>query len=499
MNFKPRTLVLKKGKVTDKFCFSLDTIKIPSLTEEPVKSMGKVFNCSQRDVASTGLAGKFKAWIYQHGILPHILWPLLVYEVPISTVEGFEIRISRFLHRWLGLPRSLSSIALYGQNNKLKLSISTLSEEFMVARSREVLQYQDSSDTKVARAGIEVRTGRKWRAAKALDDAESRLWQKVFVGTGAQGRAGLGSGRTPRYDKAQGKERRSLILEEVHAGVEEKRACQMVGMRQQGAWTRWEQAAERKVTWMEVWKVEPHRIEFLIQAVYDVLPSPSNLFTWGMVETPACPLCLRKGMLAHILSCCQKALGDGGYRWRHDQVLKAIADSICSGVSHSKSLCPVKTTAFMRAGVNATLAARNTSTGLFATAHDWELSVDLGKQLKFQEVAAITTLRPDIVLTSVASKQVILLELTVPWEDHMEEANERKRAKYSQLVEECRSKGWRTICQPIEVGCRGFVGQSFCRAYKRLGITGPSQQRAIKLLQRWHQGGCGSGGERRGM
>lgn len=252
---KSRSLVLKKGKVTDKFCFSLGTTKIPSLTEEPVKSLGKVFNCSLRDAASTqatnqdlgtwlatvdksGLPGKFKAWIYQHGILPQILWPLLVYEVPISTVEGFEMRFSRFLRRWLGLPRSLSSIALYGQNNKLKLPISSLSEEFIVTRFRKLLQYRESSDPKVAQAGIEVRTGRKWRAAEAVDIAESRLRQRVLVGTVAQGRAGLGSGRTPRYDKVQGKERRSLILEEVRAGVEEKRVIQMVGMRQQGAWTR---------------------------------------------------------------------------------------------------------------------------------------------------------------------------------------------------------------------------------------------------------------------
>lgn len=73
-----------------------------------------MFDCSLRDAVSirttnqelevwlgvvdkSGLPGKFKAWIYQHGILPRILWPLLVYGVPISTVEGFERRISRFL------------------------------------------------------------------------------------------------------------------------------------------------------------------------------------------------------------------------------------------------------------------------------------------------------------------------------------------------------------------------------------------------------------------
>jgi len=64
-----------------------------------------------------GLPGKFKASIYQHGILLRIFWPLFVYEVPISTVEGFERRISRFLWKWLAW--SVSSITLYGQSNKL--------------------------------------------------------------------------------------------------------------------------------------------------------------------------------------------------------------------------------------------------------------------------------------------------------------------------------------------------------------------------------------------
>jgi len=91
-------------------------------------------------VDKSGLPGKFNGWIYQHGILPRILWLLLVYKVSISTVGGFERRVSRFLQKWLGLPQSLSSIALYGQENKLKLPISSLDEELMVTHTREVLQ-----------------------------------------------------------------------------------------------------------------------------------------------------------------------------------------------------------------------------------------------------------------------------------------------------------------------------------------------------------------------
>ena len=54
---------------------------------------------------------------------------------------------------------------------------------------------------------------------------------------------------------------------------------------------------------------------------------------------------------------------------------------------------------------------------------------------------------------------MVLVELTVPWEDRIEDANEPKRAKYAELVSECRSKGWKARGEPVEVGCRGFAGQ----------------------------------------
>lgn len=354
-----------------------------------------------------------------------------------------------------------------------------MEEEFKVTRAREVLQYRDSSDPKVAKAGIEVRTGRKWKAEGAVRQAESRLDHNRLVGVVARGRTGLGSFSTPHIDTIKGKERRRLVQEEVRAVVEEERTCRTVGMRQQGAWIQWENAIERKVTWAELWKAEPQRIKFLIQAVYDVLPSPSNLHIWGKVESPACPLCSRRGTLEHILSCCPKALGEGRYRWRHDQVLKAIAEAIAVGVEWAKRSRPSKQAiTFIRAGEQPR-PAEKTSAGILATARDWQLLVDLEQQLKFPNHIVTTTLRPDIVLLSESTKQVVLLELTVPWEDRLEEAFERKLAKYEGLVSECRQAGWRARCLPIEVGSRGFAARSLCRAFSLLGIDGVRRRRAI--------------------
>ncbi len=44
-------------------------------------------------------------------------------------------------------------------------------------------------------------------------------------------------------------------------------------MKKHGAWMKWEQAMDRKVTWQDIWKWNPQRIKFLIQGVYDILPS----------------------------------------------------------------------------------------------------------------------------------------------------------------------------------------------------------------------------------
>ncbi|KAJ3614887.1 hypothetical protein NHX12_018456, partial [Muraenolepis orangiensis] len=49
---KSRSMVLRKGKVVDKFRFNIADTAIPSISEKPVKSLGKVFDCSLRDTTS---------------------------------------------------------------------------------------------------------------------------------------------------------------------------------------------------------------------------------------------------------------------------------------------------------------------------------------------------------------------------------------------------------------------------------------------------------------
>lgn len=182
-------------------------------------------------------------------------------------------------------------------------------------------------------------------------------------------------------------------------------------MCKQGAWTRWEHAEPYKFTWSELRRAEPFHITFPIQSVYDVFPSPANLHCWGMANTPTCQLCQKRGTLEHILSACPKALGEGRYRWRHDQVLRFLADTISTAIQESKNQhTPRQYIPFIRAGEKA--HQQSGSAGwLLANAWDLQLQVDLGRQQKFRDNIATTMLCPDMVLTSESTKQVVLQEL----------------------------------------------------------------------------------------
>ena len=49
---------------------------------------------------------------------------------------------------------------------------------------------------------------------------------------------------------------------------------------------------------------------------------------------------------------------------------------------------------------------------------------------------------PDVIIFLDHTKQVTMWEVTVPQGEHIEEAQERKLAKYQELVEQYISQGW---------------------------------------------------------
>ena len=99
-------------------------------------------------------------------------------------------------------------------------------------------------------------------------------------------------------------------------------------------------------------------------------------------------------------------------------------------------------------------------------ASTWKVSADLKTSLQFPVHIIQTEKRSGIVAWSDSKKSVLLIELTVPWEENREETYERNKSRYETLLADCMEKGWICHVIPIEVGCRGFLGHNHFVSFK---------------------------------
>lgn len=87
-----------------------------------------------------------------------------------------------------------------------------------------------------------------------------------------------------------------------------------------------------------------------------------------------------------------------------------------------------------------------------------------------------------MVLWSALEKHVLLVELTVPWEQGIQEVYERKKLQYTNLVAEFQEKGWGATTYPVEVGCRGFASLSTSRLLRDISFTAAKAKKVLKDL-----------------
>lgn len=124
--------------------FYIGETPIPLVSEQPVKSLGWWY-CTTKaikgltNIDKTPLPGKLKLWCLQFGLLPCLMWPLTVYEVPITKVEKLERTTNSYSKKWLGPQCFLSSIGFY-ERGALELPVSSLTEEFNCSKVRLDIQ-----------------------------------------------------------------------------------------------------------------------------------------------------------------------------------------------------------------------------------------------------------------------------------------------------------------------------------------------------------------------
>ena len=69
-----------------------------------------------------------------------------MYEVAVSRVEMIEKKCRAYTRKWLGLPRCLNNVALYGKGIPLELLITSIVEEYKAGKLRTVMMLRYSKD-----------------------------------------------------------------------------------------------------------------------------------------------------------------------------------------------------------------------------------------------------------------------------------------------------------------------------------------------------------------
>ena len=71
----------------------------------------------------------------------------------------------------------------------------------------------------------------------------------------------------------------------------------------------------------------------------------------------------------------------------------------------------------------------------------------------------------------------------MPHEDNIQDAHERKEARYEVLVKECEEAEWHVEYFPVEIGCRGFIAPSLRKWLNVARLSLKKGNAVMKVLQ----------------
>ena len=112
----------------------------------------------------------------------------------------------------------------------------------------------------------------------------------------------------------------------------------------------------------------------------------------------------------------------------------------------------------------------------------WKIGANLDTKLVFPVTE--TMKHPDLIVWSEEQRYIIILELTVPWEDNIKDAELQKEQRYEELIDACVDKSWTTEYNHLAVGCRGFVDKGVVRLLReRFRMTSNKLKLIVTDLQ----------------
>ena len=203
------------------------------------------------------------------------------------------------------------------------------------------------------------------------------------------------------------------------------------------------------ITWRSyLWDIPRGVLKFAINAGLNTLPSLDNLKRWGKRVCDRCPFCGNTQTLLHILSNCQVSLDQGRYTWRHNSVLSNIV-------------------ALIRPMLAPGVRLYSDLPGYLAPGGG-SIPPDI----------IVTNQKPDLFIINESTREIVIFELTCPWDGNVERSHTLKEEKYAHLVADL-SRSYVAYLFSVEVSVRGQVTKNNKKRLKAFTYRVCSEPRKV--------------------
>ena len=433
-----------------------------------------------------------KCWIYNFTIISKLSWWFTVGDLSVSIAKFLHAIVLPYLKRWCGLPKlgANDAVLFVGSNTHLGLSLRRI---YTVYKAMQVVRrgLLKKSKDPLARHVFEMERSRQesWsgpRFAPALEVTAVEAQATLVEIPGHH--HGLGfQDMSIRKDKPP----TSLqMYTNIDSLAQLDHASTLV---MQGNLKLFDECLHRDWAWDKlIYNLSDSMFRFMINSTNNTLPTGSNLRIWSnsVIQT-TCAGCRKANpTLKHVLNACPVFLDQGRYTWRHDSVLHVIYPVLKKKIEDINLRDTSQVYKPYIEFVSASHPQRNRPTlisssqrkplctGLLHEAGGWEIIVDgvTSKNYIFPPDIAITIQRPDICIISRSRRRILLLELTVPYEDRVLDAATVKTRRYRDLAHDIASNDWECDFFSIEVGSRGNDASSLGRCLTSLGFTRRERQ-----------------------
>ena len=286
-----------------------------------------------KNIDNRPIRGEFKIWILKNYLAPSLYFLLMVDLISENALATLQRELTKFIKRWLNLPRCCTLAAVYHPEvlnlpflsycrKQAKLSMvgalefssdPTIKECLTLLKDPEFLKRLDiPRDTctilEAAHESISsiTKTAIKRKAKEILYQHQGEYWNSTL---------------TPL--EVQSKFKDIILFEPQSRTQSVQTTCPLQIVKNLNLQT----------------GLPAGQLLFLIRAGADCLPTPLNLLRWHYRVCNKCPLCNSPTpMSAHILNGCQEALIQGQYTWRHDSVLNCLLSSVRETLSATAHL-----------------------------------------------------------------------------------------------------------------------------------------------------------------